>query len=266
MNRFKQKARGCKLPAGQNSPPSHRADRSLGAFRRKLAAFSLLEVVAAVGIFAIGMVAVIGLFAPVAKSVGNLADTEAAARVMEILTERLQGEVNFAVAHPNPSNPTPLQALINRLKISNGSGRHQLTDTDNAPGTAAADPTRDEQLLFASRDGSKIGSYGDPVWNVPVNDPNGKPFDNEKFFEIALIRNETLLPLGDATADPPVPDPILTTMTIPYTVRIRWPAFVPVPAATSARLALPTGYSPTGVVRYDNSLKQVLFFPGIVTR
>src|SRR5688572_30724993 len=52
--------------------------------------FSLLEVVAAVAIFAIGMVAVLGLFAPVAKSISTVSDSEAAARVADGVKARLR--------------------------------------------------------------------------------------------------------------------------------------------------------------------------------
>jgi prepilin-type N-terminal cleavage/methylation domain-containing protein len=55
-------------------------------------AFTLLEVVVAVGIFAIGMVAVIGLFTPVAKSVSDHADAEAATRVTDLLNAQLQAQ------------------------------------------------------------------------------------------------------------------------------------------------------------------------------
>src|ERR1700757_4352086 len=58
--------------------------------RTRSRAFTLLEVVIAVGIFAIGMVAVIGLFTPAAKSIGDSADAEAATRVADLLNVKLQ--------------------------------------------------------------------------------------------------------------------------------------------------------------------------------
>ena len=93
--------------------------------RRVTRAFSLIEVVAAVGIFSIGMVAVIGLFAPVAKSVGNLADAEAATNVAALLAARLQGQ--------------SISFVGTLMKVSNGPSRHQITDTDNNPNSP---PTR----------------------------------------------------------------------------------------------------------------------------
>lgn len=215
--------------------------------RRVTRAFSLIEVVAAVGIFSIGMVAVIGLFAPVAKSVGNLADAEAATNVAALLASRLQGQ--------------PISFVGTLMKVSNGPSRHQLTDTDNNPNSPIADPRADLQLLFASRDGSKIAGYDNPaVWGAT---------DTEKFFEIALIRNETLSPATPA-ADPSSPDlpvnPDDTAAFIAYTARIRWPAFVPDATPTNPKRALPAGFNPSGAVRYDNSQKQVFFFSGVVTR
>jgi hypothetical protein len=199
-----------------------------------------------VGIFAIGMVAVIGMFAPVAKSVGNLADAEAATNVASLLTARLQGQ------------SIPLVGKL--LKVSIGPNRHQLTDADNNPNSPAADPTKDPQLLFASRDGSKIGVYGDPIWGTT---------DLEKFFEIALVRNETLSPAAPA-ADPASTDPVVnpddTALFLAYTARIRWPAFVADVTPTNPKRALPAGYNPSGGVRFDNSLKQVFFFSGTITR
>jgi prepilin-type N-terminal cleavage/methylation domain-containing protein len=212
---------------------------------RRGRAFSLLEVVVAVGIFAIGMVAVLGLFAPIAKSVGSVQDAEAAANVAALVSSRLQG--------------LPISVVSQLLKVSSGARTHQLTDADNAPNSPAADPTKDPQLIFANRDGSKIGRYDDAIWGR---------LDTEKFFEIALIRNETLSPDTVTTTDAEGNTVTLAAddaaLFLAYTARIRWPAFVPDP--TSARRASPAGSNPTGTVRFDNSKKQVLHFSGIITR
>lgn len=205
---------------------------------RHCRAFSLLEVVAAVGIFAIGMVAVIGLFAPVAKSVGNTADAEAAANVADLLRGRLQGMGISAAA----------------LLLKNSTAKsHELVDADAKPDY---DITKDAQLLFASRDGTKIGGYADPIWIDPAT---RQPSDVDKFFEIALMRNETLSPLVADTATPP-------PLVLAYTARIRWQAFVPDATPTNQRHALPLGFNPSGTVRFDHSQKQSLFLAGTVTR
>lgn len=240
MKSTRQIAAGAKL-TGKIIPQAGGPCR--GFYRLKSTAFSLLEVVAAIGIFAIGMVAVLGLFTPVAKSVGSIADAEAAANVAALINTKLQGQ--------------PFADVVPLLKISSGANRHQLTDADGTPNSPEADPRLDNQLLFASRDGLKIGPYNDPVWGRT---------DVEKYFEIALIRNEALLPLGDDGADPPTADPIATTLILPYNARIRWPAFVPDATPTNPRRALPAGFSPTGNIRFNNSQKQVLFFSGVLTR
>ena len=115
---------------------------------RPCLAFTLLEVVVAIGIFAVGMVAVIGLFGPVAKSVGDLSDAEAATHVAELLSVQLQAQENVDLAAGSP-----FKSFAARAK----------TDYDIAT---------DAQLLFASRDGTKIGGYADPIWKA-VNGANG---------------------------------------------------------------------------------------------
>ena len=217
----------------------------------KARAFTLLEVVVAVGIFAIGMVAVVGLFVPIARSVGNSADAEAATNVSELLRTELTRRV--ATAH----SFAPVAALLKVSSTSaNGRAGHQLTDADNNPNAAANDPRTDSKLLFASRDGSKIGGYADPVWGAT---------DIDKFFEIALVRNETLSPLADPTVDPPV-NPDESAAVLAYVARIRWPAFTVDATPSNQKRALPAGYNPSGAVRFDNSMKQVLFSAGTVSR
>ena len=208
-------------------------------------AFSLLEVVVAVGVFAIGIVAILALFAPAAKSVSANAEAEAAAAVAQALAADLQRRVVLADAEP-------FAAITALLKKSTAAGGHELT-ADNA--RADYDIARDPQLLFANRDGTKIGTFADTtVWGTP-NSPR------EKFFEIALIRNETLSPPGDPAADPPV-NPDATAAFIAYTARIRWPAFV----ALSGAGAQQVGANPAGAVRFDHSSKLSLFVAGAVKR
>lgn len=213
-------------------------------FRRRLGGFSLLEVVVAVAIFAIGMLAVVGLFTPVARSVSGSAEAEAAARVADALRAKLQA--------------MPVADVIALLKKSNGT-RHELTDADGRPDY---DPTKDAQVFFASRDGGKIGAYTDPVWGTRTALFNP---DRDKYFEIALIRNEALTPLAtsnntDPDATPVNPDE--TAFLIAYTARLRWPMFVP----DGATGATQVGSNPAGTVRFDHSVKQVMFFTGAVTR
>jgi prepilin-type N-terminal cleavage/methylation domain-containing protein len=213
-----------------------------GSAWRRGRGFNLLEVVAAVGIFAIGMVAVLALFAPVATSVTGLADAEAATKVSEALRAQLQS-----------IRPDPVGAVALLLKSSTTTG-HQLT-TDNA--NPNYDISKDTQLLFASRDGTKLAAYGDALWTIATGtNTRPHPSDLEKFFEITLIRNEAISP-NDPTLD-------ASALVLAYTVRVRWPAFVPDP--TNARDAVIFGSNTGGNVRFDYSQKGVLYFSGTVTR
>ncbi|CAM2776833.1 hypothetical protein [Rariglobus hedericola] len=56
----------------------------------KYSAFSLVEVVVAVGIFALAIVGVIGLLAPTSKSIADVADSDAASRVITVIQSQLQ--------------------------------------------------------------------------------------------------------------------------------------------------------------------------------
>lgn len=209
--------------------------------RRLRAAFSLLEVVVAVGIFAAGMLGVVALFTPVARSVADNADAEAAARVADALRLRLQ-ELPFA----------EVAAL---LKSANGN-RHALTDAD---ARTDYNPATDPQILFATRDGTRIVRH--PDWKDPAanNIPN-----RDRFFEIALIRNETLSPLtpppAEGEAVPANPDE--AAFLLAYTARVRWPAYIKDGGAGAVQV----GANPAALVRFDHSSKQVLFFTGSVTR
>jgi hypothetical protein len=73
-------------------------------------------------------------------------------------------------------------------------------------------------------------------------------------------------PAADPAATEPPANPDDTALFLAYTARIRWPAFVADATATNPKRALPAGFNPSGTVRFDNSLKQVLFFSGTITR
>lgn len=206
-------------------------------------AFSLIEVVIAIGVFAVGMVAVVALFAPVARSVAGSSDALAAATVAERVRDELTRRATVAGSF------APVVALF---KNATANGGHEVTTADNAS-SAATDPRRDTRLLFASRDGSKIGGYTDTsVWGT------GQVNDAEKYFEITLIRLDALSPnttAADAAAS-----------TISYTARIRWPAFVPDNAPANARRALPAGFNATAAVVFDRSQLQAFHVAGSITR
>lgn len=134
------------------------------ASARSSAAFSLIEVVVAVGIFAIAIVAVLGMLVPIRNSVSDVQDTDDAARVAGVIQAQLQDIGYRALARPGAMTPAGLNFL-------------------NSPPSDG---------LYASRDGTKVGRGSDTSkWGSPVS-------DEEKFFKIELIRNTDLSPNSDA--------------------------------------------------------------------
>lgn len=146
--------------------------------------FSLLEVVVAIGVFALGIIVVIGLFAPLTRSIGANADAEAAVGIADAL------KVEFAQRVRRAASFAPILAL--------------LEDT-NAPDGTSAGSNPDTQRLFASRDGLKIGEYSSDIWTGA---------ESARFFEIELVRVD-LFPIGSEAA---------TAITLTYTAKVRWPA------------------------------------------
>ncbi len=189
-------------------------------------------------IFAIGMVAVLGLFAPVSKSVSNVAEAEAAARVADAVRARLQA--------------LPFDRALSLVQATADVRRK---DADGAYNPN--DGTRYPAVIFGKLSGD-VGLY-DPAANrrrwYDSTVPTALPVDDaDKFFEVDLIRNDTLSPVAnDATA-----------ALVAYTMRVRWPAFL----RASSGAAVQVGANPAGggAVPYDHSRKQVLFFTGSIQR
>ena len=122
-------------------------------------AFSLVEVVVAVGIFAIAVISVIGLLGPINQSVANVKDGDDATRVISIVQSELQ------------------RLGIVQVNSFRGAGT----------------------LLYANRDGSKIGTnVATAPWNVDVPELDGVAgssaleINAQKFFQISLLRNDDL--------------------------------------------------------------------------
>lgn len=124
------------------------------------AAFSLVEVVVAVGIFAIAVIAVIGMLVPINQSVSDVKESDDATRVVSIIQSELQ-----------------------RVGIAKVAGFVTGANT-----------------IYASRSGSKIGiDDRNAPWNVDVPDLDGSggapqsfEIDAQKFFEIKLTANPSL--------------------------------------------------------------------------
>ena len=224
--RFGARDRGGRL--GESSRPC-------GSTRR---AFSLLEVVAAVAIFAVGMLAILGLFAPVTKSVANVTDSEAATRVADAVRARLQA-MPFDAA-------LALVQLPADVRKNDGDGTYNPNDGTKHPA-----------VLFGELSG-EIGVYDAEAKAWLGTDFSKSPHtakrlvDADKFFEIDLIRNDRLSPVAaDATA-----------AMVAFNLRVRWPAFV----LTTSTTAVQNGQASGGSVPFDQSKKQVMFFTGSIQR
>ena len=152
---------------------------------RSLVAFSLVEVVVAVGIFAISIVAVIGLLAPTSKNVAAVRDTDDASRVVSALQANLQGAA--------------FSDIITYLQTD------MPADTDGEPYKGNKSKT-----IYSSRDGSRIGlsDQKDTSGQLIFSDPT------QKYFEVTLIRSDLSKVADDGTAG-----------FLAFTMRIRWPAF-----------------------------------------
>lgn len=136
---------------------------------KRAGGFSLIEVVVALGILAVGGVLVLGLVTPVTRSVSATIETETAARAAESAVLQLQA--------------MPWAEVDGRLK-SEGDFAAQLQSERGG----LYDPLRDAQLLFVSREGGRVVGAEGP--------------DAEKYYELTLVRNERLVPAASAATSP----------------------------------------------------------------
>jgi len=156
-----------------------------GGFR---SGFSLIEVVVAVGIFAVAISIVIGLLVPTINSVNDTIDTNTANRVSSAINAKVQ-----ALGYAN------VQAL--------------LYDSTKNPNTDIT--TTDPNLLFASKTGEQVGTATDPVWGGTNNNAN-------RFYEVMLLHTP------NAVLSPKDTNPGSSTFSfVMFTVRVTWPAYVP---------------------------------------
>lgn len=198
--------------------------------RRDPTAFSLIEVVAAVAIFALSMVAVLGLYTPVAQSVSNSVEAEAAARVADALLSRLE------------TLPFDTAAALLKTNVE--------LQTQDARGNYNPNDGTDARVIFATL-GGETGIY-DPAKKVWIDSAGRTLADRDKFFEVALIRNEALSPAAsDGTA-----------AMLAFNCRVRWPVFRP----NAAGGGMQVGANQAGAVTHDHSQQQVMFFSGSVRR
>ncbi len=203
-------------------------------------AFSLIEVIAAVVIFSIGMVAMLGLFAPVTKSIANVTDAEAAGRAADAVRARLQA-LGF-------DRSLALVQEVAEVRKKDADGNYNPNDGTKYPAVIFGKLSGEVSLYDAA---AKKWLDVDFTKSPPVAKTMA---DADKFFEIDLIRNDTLSPKAN--------DP--TAALVAFNIRVRWPAFLP----SSNGVAVQVGANPGGggSVPYDHGKKQVLFFTGSILR
>jgi uncharacterized protein (TIGR02598 family) len=135
--------------------------------RLRRRAFSLVEVVVAIGIFALALASVVGLVAAVTKRVNEVSESDDASRLLVNLQAKLQA-VSFA----------DIRAYMGDVTGKSADNR-----------------------IYASRDGSLLGR-GDQtaVWNVNGTAGIQAEEDALKYFLVEMRPNELSDPNDDATA------------------------------------------------------------------
>jgi len=180
--------------------------------------FSLVEVVVAVGIFSLAIVGVIGLLGPTSKSIAEVSDSDAATRVVTAIQTELQRIAQSAHYPITTSTTSGFQYIANTFL-------QPASNTDISGGGV----TPNTYTFYASRDGSRIGLYSDTnnpdLWEGPnASGTTVANFDGLKYFEIVLIRNGDYPNAGDGLS-PTANDS--TAGFLAFTVRLRWPAYLP---------------------------------------
>lgn len=204
--------------------------------RSYASAFSLVEVVVAVGIFALAIVAVIGLLAPLGSSVTDVRDGDDASRVATSIQAGLQDEVN-RLKQQDPAN-----YWSNFATYLNGT-----------------------TILYASRDGAIVGksdseiTVGPDQYNIWDADRNGTLSPDEemaRFFEISLTRNTTLSPAGaanDASAG-----------YLAFNITLKWPGYIRESASQARPVNDPSKTESENAPRIAQ--QSVLILPAAVVR
>ena len=198
---------------------------------RPLSAFTLLEVIVALGVFAVGMVGVIGLLGSVTKSGTAAGEAAAAARVADSVQARLRS-LPFTAVAALLQDPAAVQK-------NDALGNYNPND-----GTHPA-------VLFAKLNG-EVGIYDSVKTKLWLDSSGATVANADKFFEIELIRQTALSPAGtDAAA-----------AMLAYTMRVRWPSWLP--SANGAGVQVGAGQP--GTVTFDHGKQQVAYFSGSVRR
>lgn len=160
--------------------------------------FNLVEVVVALGIFAVAILAVVGLMSPVSRMMSETLDDNTASR--------LTSAINLKI------NSLGYRALVSGTKGTNYKILLNLPPINFSSDTLVA--------LFANKAGDKIALANDAIWNN-VN--------SEKYYEILIILNTTVVSkisqLQTALTNSDTSTDALAA--VPCIVRITWPAYLP---------------------------------------
>ena len=111
-----------------SSPLERGGAQRRGVSGRTPRAFSLIEIVVAIGIFAIGFVAVLALLTPIAKSVAGVSESEAAARTADAVIARVS-----ALAAKDFSTAAALVQDAAAVQKNDGDGAYNPNDGAKHP-------------------------------------------------------------------------------------------------------------------------------------
>lgn len=186
--------------AAMPPPPSHRRS-----------AFSLVEVVVAIGIFAAGIIAIVALLAPTARNVEDITDTTVATRLSDNITTELN-RIGFVAVRDflAPSNAT-LDRTIHLVATRDGR-RVVRTGADVRSSPA---PGSSQSVTLA----------GQPAENALDDATAPGLAERDRYFLITVTR---------AATDPA--DPLFfhrntagrtPDASLPVRIRVEWPFYVP---------------------------------------
>jgi prepilin-type N-terminal cleavage/methylation domain-containing protein len=140
------------------------------ALRRSRRGFTLIEVVVAVGVFAVGIVAVLGLLSPVSRSVAAVADRDKAAQLGDAIQTELARLRDSQTATASLTKLDVFAALVpaggTLNLVASRDGAHAIRESDAGNDTVTGSPPgiakRDRYfLVVVSRQPSPLGDYTD---------------------------------------------------------------------------------------------------------
>jgi type II secretory pathway pseudopilin PulG len=158
---------------------------------KRFLAFSLVEVVLAIGIFAVAVVSVIGLLGPINRSVANVRDTDDASRVIGMIQNELE-RVGIVAA----------SGLIGQIRYASRLGDQFGDDVLTTPWNADINGDGSPDVPDLNGDGS--------VDTFEIN--------AQKHFEVSFARPNPSIPFDSATAS-----------FLVINVTLRWPAYTSQP-------------------------------------